>query len=464
MAEDSYDVVVIGAGPGGYVCAIRCAQLGLRTACVEKRETLGGTCLNIGCIPSKALLQSSELYDETRNHLSRHGITTSGVELDLPTMMKRKDKVVTTLTKGIAALFKKNNVTHLKGTARIVDGNAVDVDGTIIKASSIVVATGSDVMPLPGVEIDEKRVVSSTGALSLDSVPQRLLVVGAGFIGLEMGSVWRRLGSEVTVVEFLDRIAPGMDGEIAREFQKLLKRQGMRFQLGTKVTGIDSSGDTLSVSLEPAGGGDSSEFVCDVILVSIGRKPATEGLGLDDAGVELDNGGRIPVDRCFRTSLPSVYAIGDCVAGPMLAHKAEDEGIAVAERIAGQAGQVNHDVIPGVVYTQPEAASVGLTEEDLKERGTAYTVGKFLMLANSRARTYDQTGGMVKILADKESDRVLGVHILGANAGELIAEAAVAMEFGASAEDLARTCHAHPTFSEAIKEAALAVDDRAIHA
>jgi len=463
MAEHDFDVIVIGAGPGGYVCAIRCAQLGLKTACVEKRKALGGTCLNIGCIPSKALLQSSELFEQANGHLGHHGVKVSGVELDLPAMMKRKDKVVDTLTKGIAGLFKKNKVTHLEGTGRIVDGNTVEVDGKAHSTANIVIATGSDVAGLPGIEIDEERIISSTGALALAQVPKRMVVIGGGIIGLELGSVWRRLGSEVTVVEFLDRIAPGIDGEIAKELQKLLKRQGIEFRLGSKVTGVKTLKKELKVSVEPAAGGDEETVACDVVLMSVGRKPYTEGLGLEEAGVETDDRGRIGIDDHFATNVKGVYAIGDCVRGAMLAHKAEDEGMAVAEIIAGQAGHVNYDVIPGVVYTEPEAASVGKMEEELKEAGVDYKVGKFPMLANSRARTYDQTGGLVKVLADAATDRVLGVHILGSGAGELIAEAAVAMEFGASAEDIARTCHAHPTFSEAVREAALAVDKRAIH-
>ena len=467
MADQEFDVVIIGSGPAGYVCAIRCAQLGLKTACVEKNPTLGGTCLNIGCIPSKALLQSSEYFERTRDHLGSHGIKVGKVELDLPAMLARKDRVVETLTKGIAGLFKKNKVTHLAGTGRIADAHTVEVkgdkDSQTVKARHIVIATGSDVAPLKGIEIDEKRIVSSTGALALERVPERMVVIGAGFIGLELGSVWRRLGAKVTVIEYLDRIAPGMDGEIAKEFQKLLKKQGMDFHLGTKVTGVKSSKKELEVAIEPAKGGDGETIACDVVLVSVGRRPHLDGLGLEEAGVALDERGRVKIDDHFATSVEGIYAIGDCVRGPMLAHKGEDEGIAAAEIIAGQAGHVNYGVIPGVVYTEPEAASVGKTEEELKAAGVAYAVGKFPMLANSRARTYDQTGGMVKILADAKTDRVLGVHILGSVAGELIAEAAVAMEFGASAEDIARTCHAHPTFSEAVKEAALAVGGRAIH-
>jgi dihydrolipoyl dehydrogenase len=467
MSEQEFDVVVIGAGPGGYVCAIRCAQLGLKTACIDKRAALGGTCLNVGCIPSKALLQSSELYEQAAAHLGPHGIAVKGVELDLATMMQRKDKVVDTLTKGIAGLFKKNKITSFHGRARLTGKQTVEVvtdgESQTLKARNIVIATGSEPVSLPGIEIDEERVVSSTGALALSEVPQRLVVIGAGYIGLEMGSVWRRLGSEVTVVEFLDRITPTMDGDVAKEFQKLLKKQGIAFRLGTKVTGVAKTKDGLTVSVEPAAGGDGETIDCDAVLVSIGRRAFTSGLGLVEVGVVLDGRGVVEIDDRFRTTTEGIYALGDCVRGPMLAHKAEDEGVAVAEIIAGQAGHVNYGVIPGVVYTDPEAAGVGKTEEELKADGVAYNAGMFPFLANSRARTYDQTSGFVKILADAKTDRVLGVHIIGANAGELIAEAAVAMEFGASAEDIARTCHAHPTFSEAVKEAALAVGKRAIH-
>jgi len=467
MSEHEFDVVVIGAGPGGYVCAIRCAQLGLKTASVDKRAELGGTCLNVGCIPSKALLQSSELFEQTAKHLEPHGIGVKGVEFDLATMMKRKERVVETLTKGIAGLYKKNKITSFHGKAHLIGKQTVEVetaDGIeTLKAKHIVIATGSDSVNLPGIEIDEARIVSSTGALSLKAVPKRLVVVGAGFIGLEMGSVWRRLGSEVTVVEFLDRITPTMDSDLAKELQKLLKRQGVAFRLGTKVTAVEQSGDGLKVTVEPAKGGDVETIDCDVVLVAIGRRPYTDGLGLKEVGVVLDRRGMVEIDDHFRTNIDGIYAIGDCVRGPMLAHKAEDEGVAVAEIIAGQAGYVNYGVIPGVIYTAPEAAGVGKTEDELKAAGVAYNSGVFPFLANSRAKTYDQTEGFVKILADAKSDRVLGVHIIGANAGELIAEAAVAMEFGASAEDIARTCHAHPTFSEAVKEAALAVGKRAIH-
>ena len=469
MAETQYDVVVIGGGPGGYVAAIRAAQLGLKTACVEKRATLGGTCLNIGCIPSKALLHSSEKFHEARNGLAVHGVKVAKVELDLKAMMGHKDKVVADNTGGIVFLFKKNKVDWIKGAGRVAGSGKVEVhssDGggtTSLAAKNIVIATGSDVMPLPGVTIDESRIVSSTGALALTEVPRRLIVIGAGYIGLEMGSVWKRLGSEVTVVEFLDRILPGMDGEVAKQMQRVLTKQGLAFKLGTKVTAAKFTNQGVEATIEPAKGGAAETLVADVLLVAIGRRPFTEGLGLGEAGVALDERGRIKTDGHFRTNVAGVWAIGDVIAGPMLAHKAEDEGVAVAEIIAGQAGHVNYDAVPGVVYTWPEAASVGQTEEQLKDAGGAYKVGKFPFTANARARAMAMTDGFVKILADKASDRVLGVHIVGANAGDLIAELVLAMEFGASAEDIARTCHAHPTLNEAVKEAALAVDGRPIH-
>ncbi|MEX2647416.1 MAG: dihydrolipoyl dehydrogenase [Alphaproteobacteria bacterium] len=468
MAEDSFDVVVIGGGPGGYVAAIRAAQLGLKAACVDKRAALGGTCLNVGCIPSKALLHSSELYAHARHELADHGVGVADVTLDLARLMKRKDKVVTDLTKGIAALFKKNKVAHVAGTARVVGKREVTVRGPdgasrVLSAKAIVIATGSEPTPLKGVAIDEKRIVSSTGALAFETVPKHLVVIGAGYIGLELGSVWRRLGAEVTVVEFLDRIVPTMDGEVAKAMKRVLERQGLVFKLGHKVTAAKLGKKGVGLTVEPAQGGDPATIEADAVLVAIGRRALTEGLGLDDAGVALDNAGRVMIDDHFRTNVDTVYAIGDVVRGPMLAHKAEDEGIAVAEILAGQAGHVNYDVIPGVVYTQPEVATVGRTEEELKAAGIDYRAGRFHFLANSRGRTYGQTDGFVKVLADAATDRVLGVHMIGPSAGELIAEAAVAMEFGAAAEDIARTCHAHPTFSEAVKEAALAVAGRAIH-
>ncbi|WP_422022847.1 dihydrolipoyl dehydrogenase [Pyruvatibacter mobilis] len=466
--SDQFDLVVIGAGPGGYVCAIRAAQLGLKVACVEKRATLGGTCLNIGCIPSKALLHASEMYAEATGHMADLGITAKDVTIDLKKMMSFKDEGVDGNTKGIEFLFKKNKVEPVYGTAKIAGAGKVEValneGGTrTLEAKNIVIATGSDVMPLPGVEIDEKRIVSSTGALSLPEVPKHLLVVGAGVIGLELGSVWARLGAKVTVVEFLDRIIPGTDAEVAKQFQRVLKKQGFDFKLGTKVTGIETTKSGLKVSVEPAKGGDGDVIEADYALVAIGRRPYTEGLGLAEAGVEMDERGRVATDAHFKTNVDGIYAIGDAIAGPMLAHKAEDEGVAIAEILAGQSGHVNYDVIPGVIYTAPEVATVGKTEEELKEAGIDYTVGKFPFSANGRAKVNKQADGFVKVLADSRTDRVLGVHILGMDAGNMIAEAAVAMEFGASAEDIARTCHAHPTLSEAVKEAALAVDKRALH-
>jgi len=466
--SDSFDLVVIGAGPGGYVCAIRAAQLGMKVACVEKRATLGGTCLNVGCIPSKALLHASELYAEANGHLAEMGIVARDVSVDVAKMMAFKDKGVKGNTDGVAFLFKKNKVEPVHGTARIAAPGKVEVSlaagGTrVLEARNIVVATGSDVMPLPGVEIDETRIVSSTGALELKEVPGHLVVVGAGIIGLELGSVWGRLGSKVTVVEFLDRITPGIDAEVAKTFQRILKKQGFDFRLGTKVTGIDKTRKHLKVTVEPAQGGDAEVIEADIALVCIGRRPYTQGLGLADLGVALDDRGRIRTDRGFKTSVDGIYAIGDAIAGPMLAHKAEDEGVAIAELLAGRAGHVNYGVIPGVIYTAPEVAYVGRSEEELKDAGIAYRVGKFPFTANGRAKVNLQTDGFVKILADATTDRILGVHIIGTDAGNMIAEAAVAMEFGASAEDVARTCHAHPTLTEAVKEAALAVDGRALH-
>jgi dihydrolipoamide dehydrogenase len=460
--SDSFDVIIIGSGPGGYVCAIRAAQLGLNTACVEKRATLGGTCLNIGCIPSKALLQSSEEFEKTKHALKDHGVLVDGVKLDLARMQARKTEVVNANTKGVEFLFRKNKVTWLKGTGRITGHGSVDVDGTSYTTKNIVIATGSESVPLPGVTVDEKRIVTSTGALELEKVPGHLVVIGAGVIGLELGSVWRRLGAQVTVVEFLDRILPGMDNEIARQFQRILEKQGMTFRLSSKVTAIDSSGPRLKATVEPAAGGKASETEADVVLIAVGRVPYADGLGLDAVGVARDNRGRVVVDPHYATNVPGIYAIGDVIAGPMLAHKAEDEGIAVAEIIGGKAGHVNYDVIPNVIYTFPEVASVGKTEEELKAAGVAYAVGKFPFTANGRAKVNHQTDGFVKIIADAKTDRVLGVHIIGADAGNMTTEASVAMEFGGAAEDIARTCHPHPTLSEAIKEAALAVDKRAI--
>jgi len=468
MSETTYDVVVIGGGPGGYVAAIRAAQLGLKTACVEKRGSLGGTCLNIGCIPSKALLQSSEKYAEALHDLAAHGVKLGSVELDLETMMARKDKVVLDLTKGIEFLFKKNKVDYKQGAGAIKAPGTVTValnagGSETLTAKAIVIATGSDSVDLPGVAIDEKRIVSSTGALSLASVPKHLVVVGAGYIGLEMGSVWRRLGAEVTVVEFLDRITPGMDLEVAKQFQRILARQGFKFLLSTKVTAAKPGKSGISLTVEPAAGGAGQTIEADIVLVAIGRKPVTQGLGLDAAGVKLDAKGRVEVDGHFRTSVPGIYAIGDVIRGPMLAHKAEDEGVVVAEIIAGQSGHIDYDAIPGIVYTWPEVASVGKTEEELKAAGVEYRVGKFPFSANSRARCNATTDGFVKILADAKTDRVLGGHIIGPDAGTLIQEIVLGKEFQAAAEDIARTCHGHPTLTEAVKEAALAVAGRAIH-
>ena len=463
----TYDLVVIGTGPGGYVCAVRAAQLGMKVAVVEKNATLGGTCLNVGCMPSKALLHASEMFEEAAHSFGKMGVSVSAPKLELPAMMNFKQQGIDGNVKGVEFLMKKNKIDVLKGTGKILGTGKVEVsaDGKsqVVETKSIVIATGSDIARLKGIEIDEKRIVSSTGALSLDKVPGKLLVVGAGVIGLELGSVWKRLGAEVVVVEFLDRIMPGMDGEIAKQFQRILEKQGFAFKLGAKVTAVDTSGKTLKATIEPAAGGAAETLEADVVLVCIGRVPYTDGLGLKEAGVALDNRGRVQIDPHFATSLKGVYAIGDVVAGPMLAHKAEDEGVAVAEIIAGQAGHVNYDVIPGVVYTTPEVSSVGKTEEELKQAGVAYTVGKFPFTANGRSKVNQTTDGFVKILADAKTDRVLGVHIIGREAGEMIHEACVLMEFGGSAEDLARTCHAHPTRSEAIKEAALAVGKRAIH-
>jgi dihydrolipoamide dehydrogenase len=462
-----YDLVIIGSGPGGYVCAIRAAQLGMKVAVVEKDATFGGTCLNVGCIPSKALLHTSELFEEAGHMFARMGIQVGEPKLDLPAMMKFKDEGVDGNVKGVAYLFRKNKIESFHGFGQIAGTGMVEVKGAdgktqMLDTKAIVIATGSDVAKLRGVTIDEKRIVSSTGALVLDRVPQRLLIVGAGVIGLELGSVWRRLGSEVIVVEFLDRILAGMDGEVGRAFQRLLEKQGMKFHLSSKVSAVDGSGARLKAQIEPAAGGAAQTIEADVVLVAIGRVPYTEGLGLETVGVQKDNRGRVVVDQHFATHAPGIYAIGDVIAGPMLAHKAEDEGVAVAEILAGQAGHVNYDVIPNVVYTAPEIASVGKTEEELKEAGVAYKSGKFPFTANGRAKVNHQTDGFVKILADARTDRVLGVHIVGADAGNMIAEAAVAMEFGAAAEDIARTCHPHPTLSEAVKEAAMAVDGWAI--
>ena len=466
---DSYDVIVIGGGPGGYVAAIRAAQLGLKTACIDKRGTPGGTCLNIGCIPSKAMLQSSEKFAEAQHALAAHGVKLSGVALDLPTLMARKDKVVGENTRGVEFLFKKNKVEYIKGAARFTAPGKLAVtpinggQAQELTAKSIIIATGSDIVPLPGVDIDEKTIVSSTGALTLSAVPKRLVVVGAGYIGLEMGSVWRRLGSEVTVVEFLDRITPGMDGELSRNLQRVLTKQGFAFRLGTKVVAAKRGADGVALTLEPAQGGPREELKADVVLAAIGRRPYTDGLGLEAAGVAIDNKGRIKVDGDFATNVKGIYAIGDVIAGAMLAHKASEEGVVLAEMLAGQRGHVNYEAIPAVIYTWPEVASVGRTEEELKAANVAYKAGKFPFSANARARANNDTDGFVKILADAKSDRVLGVHIIGPDAGTMIAEAALAMEYGASAEDIARTTHAHPTLNEAVNEAALAVEGHPIH-
>jgi dihydrolipoamide dehydrogenase len=459
---DQFDAIILGGGPGGYNAAIRLGQLGLKTACIDKRGRFGGTCLNIGCIPSKALLHASERYEEAGKEFAKLGIKAE-VSLDLPAMMAHKDKVVGELTKGVEFLLKKNKSEAIVGEARIAAPGKIEVkaaDGTLrtLESKNIVIATGSDAMALPGVAIDEERIVSSTGALALKQVPKRLLVVGGGYIGLELGSVWRRLGSEVLVVEFLDRITPGLDGEIAKQFQRVLQKQGMMFQLSTKVVGVEKTGAGLRVSLEAAAGGDRQSVDTDVLLVSIGRRPYTDGLGLDKIGVALDSRGRVVTDAHFKTNVAGVFAIGDCREGAMLAHKAEDEAVACAERIAGKAGHVNYDAIPAVVYTAPEVASVGKTEEELKVAGIVYKVGKFPFSANARAKTIAATEGFAKVLADAKTDRVLGVHILGPEAGNLIAEAALAIEFGAASEDIARTSHAHPTLSEAVRQAAMGVE------
>jgi dihydrolipoamide dehydrogenase len=468
MAEQTFDVVIIGGGPGGYVCAIKAAQLGLKTACIENRGALGGTCLNVGCIPSKALLSSSEEYDKVANHLAPHGITAEKVGLDLGKMLGRKDKVVSDFTKGVEFLFKKYKVTYLKGTGRLLGGGRVEVlsqpgQGETVAAKHIVIATGSEPTPLPGITIDEKKIVSSTGALTLERVPNHLVVIGGGVIGLELGSVWRRLGAKVTVVEFLDRIVPTMDLEIGQQFQKVLTKQGLAFKLSTKVTGVKPNGDLLDVTIEPAKGGAAETLQADVVLVAIGRRPYVSGVGLEMAGVERDEKGRVKTDGHYKTNIPGIYAIGDVISGPMLAHKAEEEGVALAEMLAGQAGHVNYETCPNIVYTSPELASVGKTEEELKAAGIDYKVGKFPFIANGRAKAAGETDGLVKLIADAKTDRLLGAHILGPNAGTMIHECVMAMEFQGSAEDVARAFHGHPTHSEAIKEAALAIVSSTIH-
>ena len=464
--SEKFQAIVIGGGPGGYVCAIRLSQLGIKTACVESRGSLGGTCLNIGCIPSKSLLNLSENFHKVK-HFSNLGIEISAVKLNLEKMMKNKDKVVTTLTKGIEFLFKKNKVTHYKGTGSFKSATQVSIiddkkKETIIDSDKIIISTGSEPISLPGVKFDEKIIVSSTGALALSKVPKKMIIVGAGYIGLEMGSVWSRLGSEVHVVEFLDHITPGMDKEISKEFMKILQKQGINFHLQTKVNSIKKNNKRAVVSTTNKDG-KKINFECNVVLVSVGRKPNTKNLNLDAIGIALDDKKRVKVDKNFQTNVKNIYAIGDVIVGPMLAHKAEEEGIAIAELIAGQSGHVNYNIIPGVVYTSPEVASIGKTEEQLKDLNQKYKVGKFPFMANSRAKAINETDGFVKILAEEKTDKVLGVHIIGSHAGEMIAQIAIAMEFGASSEDIARTCHAHPTFSEAIKEAALSVDKRPIH-
>ncbi len=464
--SEKFQAAVIGGGPGGYVCAIRLAQLGFKTACIESRGSLGGTCLNVGCIPSKNLLNLSENYHKAKN-FSKLGIEVGKVKLNLKKMMKNKDKAVTILTKGVEFLFKKNKVTYFKGTGSFKSANKISIlddqnKETLIEAEKTVISTGSVPVSLPGIKFDKKIIVSSTGALTLQAVPKKMIVVGGGYIGLEMGSVWSRLGAEVHVVEFLEHITPGMDKEVSTEFMKILKKQGIHFHMQTKVEGIKKSGKGATVSTSDKDG-KKVNFDCDVVLISVGRKPNTDNLNLKTIGVGLDEKKRIKTNKSFQTNVSNVYAIGDVIGGPMLAHKAEDEGIAVAENIAGQSGHVNYDIIPGVIYTTPEVASIGKTEEQLKKSNTKYKIGKFSFMANSRAKAIDEAEGFVKILADGVTDRVLGAHIIGPHAGELIAEIGVAMEFGASAEDIARTCHAHPTFSEAVKEAALSVDKRAIH-
>ena len=463
---DEFDVIVIGGGPGGYVCAIRAAQLGHKTACIESRGSLGGTCLNVGCIPSKSLLHSAEMYHKANKEFDKIGINTGGLSLDVSKMMSHKLKTVDGLTKGIEFLFKKNKVTYIKGHGSLASKNSVNIknlDGSDshIKGKHIIIATGSSVATLPNIKIDEQTIVSSTGALSLEKVPSKMIVIGGGVIGLELGSAWMKLGAEVEVIEYMDHILPGMDKEVSDTFHKILKRQGMKFNLSAKVNSVENNSGKAVVEFEKDG--SSNVLEADVVLVSVGRKPNTEGLKLDEAGIETDDRGRVKIDKHFKTNVDGIYAIGDVVIGPMLAHKAEEEGIAVAEMISGKFGHVNYNVIPNVVYTHPEVASVGKTEEELKKESIDYNAGKFPFMANSKAKVNDEADGFVKILADKKTDKVLGVHIVGPDAGNLIAELSLAMEFGASSEDIARTCHAHPTLTEAVKEAALAVDKRPIH-
>ncbi len=463
-----YDLIVIGTGPGGYVCAIKAAQLGMKVAVVEKREHHGGTCLNIGCIPSKALLHASEMFEEAVHKFDKFGIVTGKPKVDWKKMLAHKASTIESNVTGIAFLFKKNKIDAHHGTGRILSAGKVEVtsdtgEKSVLETRNIVIATGSDSMPLPGVEVDEKQIVTSTGALELEKIPGSMVIVGAGVIGLELGSVYARLGTKVTVVEFLDKILGPMDADVSKQFQRMLKKQGFDFKLSSKVTGVAKKGKSFEVSVEPAAGGEATTLSADIVLVAIGRRPYTEGLGLKEAGVAVDDRGRVEINGHFQTNVPGIYAIGDVVAGPMLAHKAEDEGVALAEILAGQAGHVNYDVIPSVVYTMPEVASVGKTEEELKAAGIAYNTGKFPFTANGRAKSTLLTDGFVKVLADKETDKVLGVHIVGAGAGDMIHEAAVLMEFGGSSEDLGRTCHAHPTTSEAVKEAAMATFAKPIH-
>ena len=462
--SENFDAIVIGGGPGGYVCAIRLAQLGIKTACIESRNTLGGTCLNIGCIPSKSLLNMSDYYYKAKKNFSGIGIEIDKINLNLSKMMKNKEKAVYTLTKGVEFLFKKNKITYIQGQASLISNAEIKVKektkSTTYKAKNIIISTGSLPVSLPGIDFDEKQIISSTGALSLDSIPKKLIIVGGGYIGLEMGSVWSRLGSEVHVIEYLNHITPGLDLDLSKEFQKILIKQGIKFHLETKVEKILKLKNSIKVLTS---GKKKTEFEADVVLISVGRKANSKGLNLEKNNIMLDNQDRIKVDKSFKTSVKNIFAIGDVIKGPMLAHKAEEEGIAVAEIIAGQSGHVNYDIIPAVIYTTPEVATVGKTEEQLKEKKINYKIGKFSFMANSRAKAVNESDGFVKILADKNTDKVLGAHIIGAHAGEMIAEMAMAMEFGASAEDIARTCHAHPTYSEAIKEAALSVDKRTIH-
>lgn len=463
MTDNKYDVIVIGAGPGGYVCAIKCAQLGMKVACVEKRESLGGVCLNVGCIPSKAMLHTSEKYDEAKNHFAEMGIDGVAPKVNLKKMMAYKQGVIDANTQGIEFLFKKNKIDWLKGAGVVTASDTVKVAGKTYTAESIVIATGSDVVSLPNIDIDEKQIVSSTGALELKSVPKTMTVIGGGVIGLEMGAVWSRLGAKVTIVEFLDRILPEMDTDCAKEMKKILGKKGIEFKLSTKVTSAKASKSGVDLTLEPASGGKAEKMKSDIVLVAVGRKAYTDKLGLKDVGVEMDDRGRIKVGEFFDTNVDGIYAIGDVIAGPMLAHKAEEEGVVLAEMLAGQSGHIDYNLIPGVVYTWPEIAAIGKTEEQLKDAGVSYNVGKFPFMANGRARAMGATDGFVKILADKKTDKVLGVHIIGPEAGTLIHEAAIAMEFGGSSEDIARTCHAHPTLSEVMKEAALATFDKPLH-